>query len=89
MSSLWDRFQQYYRRQDALGLSIDIRRVGFCGALVNINADRQPGVEAGKRAATRDDPESVPHALTHLAADLASVQVPLGAGPSADTFALS
>src|SRR6202042_2891075 len=29
------------------------RAVGFYGALVNINAYHQPGVEAGKKAATR------------------------------------
>ena len=29
------------------------RAVGFCGSLVNINAYHQPGVEAGKKAATR------------------------------------
>ena len=29
------------------------RAVGFYGSLVNINAYHQPGVEAGKRAATR------------------------------------
>ena len=29
MSSLWDRFQQYYLRHEALGFSIDISRVRF------------------------------------------------------------
>jgi glucose-6-phosphate isomerase len=29
------------------------RAVGFYGSLVNINADYQPGVEAGKKAATK------------------------------------
>jgi glucose-6-phosphate isomerase len=29
------------------------RAVGFCGSLVNINAYNQPGVEAGKKAASR------------------------------------
>src|SRR5580658_5006389 len=29
MSSLWDRFQQYYLRHEALGFSIDISRIRF------------------------------------------------------------
>jgi len=199
MSSLWDRFQQYYLRHDALGFSIDIcrvrfggdflekmepaaqnafaamkaleaggianpdekrmvghlqgflrgtraalfengrdsitvsipevtpytvgalialyeRAVGFYGSPVNINAYHQPGVEAGMKAAAGalktlarargvlsaqprtapqiaaiagDDPEAVDHALTHLAANLLGVQATIGAGPSADTFAVS
>ena len=29
MSSLWNRFQQFYLRHDALGFSIDISRIRF------------------------------------------------------------
>ena len=49
----------------------------------------QPQTAAQIAAATGDDPEAVYHALTHLAANLAGVQAAVGAGPSADTFALS
>ena len=91
------------------------RAVGFYGALVNINAYHQPGVEAGKKAAasvlavlaaTRGalkkeaqtavqiaasigrDPEEVFHALTHLAANDASIKNE-GSAPAAQTFALA
>jgi glucose-6-phosphate isomerase len=91
------------------------RAVGFYGALVNINAYHQPGVEAGKKAAasvlavlaaTRGalkkeaqtaaqiaaaigrDPEDVFHALTHLAANDASIKSE-GSVPAAQSFALA
>jgi glucose-6-phosphate isomerase len=91
------------------------RAVGFYGALVNINAYHQPGVEAGKKAAasvlavlaaTRgalkkeaqtaaqiaavigQDPEEVFHALTHLAANDASIKNE-GSAPAAQTFAIA
>jgi glucose-6-phosphate isomerase len=90
------------------------RAVGFYGALVNVNAYHQPGVEAGKKAAaaelkaqaavraalnaqpqtaaqiaasTKLDPENVFHALTHLAANDASVKRVTSGAPGAQTFA--
>jgi len=60
MSSLWNRFQQFYLRHDALGFSIGISRIRF-----------------------GDD------SLANLTAKLPGAQAAFGAGPSADTFALS
>jgi glucose-6-phosphate isomerase len=53
------------------------RAVGFYGALVNINAYHQPGVEAGKKAATR---------ILQLQPQVAS-QLAAGSGKSAAEIA--
>ncbi|NBV86619.1 MAG: glucose-6-phosphate isomerase, partial [Verrucomicrobia bacterium] len=34
MNTLWDRFQQYHLRHSALGISIDVSRMGFCEAFL-------------------------------------------------------
>jgi glucose-6-phosphate isomerase len=58
-------------------------------ARARVALSAQPKTAAQIVAGTGDDPEAVYHALTHLAANLAGVQATFGAGPSADTFALS
>ncbi|MGB8165881.1 MAG: glucose-6-phosphate isomerase, partial [Chthoniobacteraceae bacterium] len=92
------------------------RAVGFYASLVNINAYHQPGVEAGKKAATvvlktisrvrgvlstnpqtagqiaaaiGEDAEAIYHALNHLAANIAGVQVTRGTTPATDAFSLA
>jgi hypothetical protein len=60
---LWKRHRHYLCRVPAIGLTLDVSRMRFedeflhcmapamqCG-LLQINADHQPGVEAGKKAA--------------------------------------
>jgi hypothetical protein len=117
MSSLWDRFQQYYLRDDELVFSIDISRIRFgddflqkmelaaqkaFAAMKALEAggkfteqgrprvlSAQPQTAAQIAALTGDDSEAVYHALIHLAANRAGVHTAFGAGPSADTFALS
>ena len=47
MSSLWNRFQQFYPRHDALGFSIDISRIRFGDDfLANLTA-KLPGAAFG------------------------------------------
>jgi glucose-6-phosphate isomerase len=59
------------------------RAVGFYGSLVNINAYHQPGVEAGKKAATRLlqlQPKIVAE-LTNTAATAETIAHRIGADP--------
>ena len=35
MTTLWDRFQQYHLRHSALGISVDVSRMGFCEAFLS------------------------------------------------------
>ena len=35
MTTLWDRFQQYHLRHAALGISVDVSRMGFCEAFLS------------------------------------------------------
>jgi glucose-6-phosphate isomerase len=58
-------------------------------ARVRAALSAQPQTAVQIAAGAGDDPEAVYHALTHLAANLPGVQAVFGAGPSADTFALS
>ena len=59
------------------------RAVGFYGSLVNVNAYHQPGVEAGKKAATRLlqlQPKIVAE-LTSTAATAETIAHRIGADP--------
>ena len=47
------RFREVNARQVGSLIALYERAVGFYGSLVNVNAYHQPGVEAGKKAATR------------------------------------
>jgi glucose-6-phosphate isomerase len=65
------------------------RAVGYYGSLVNINAYHQPGVEAGKKAATRllQLQQDVFHVLQHLVANDPSLHAAPGELPGDDRFA--
>src|ERR1700747_1333036 len=54
-SSLWQRFQRYFLYYRDLDFSLDISRLKFPADFFekSITSGDQPGVEAGKKAATR------------------------------------
>ncbi|MEI6712423.1 MAG: glucose-6-phosphate isomerase [Verrucomicrobiota bacterium] len=46
MSTLWDRFQQYYLRNDSMGISLDVSRIGFSeGFLTSMEAPARKALE--------------------------------------------